>query len=97
MTWKDLPSADWAEMMDLWHCHKPDKHENGHEDENGKGNDDHQKRWVEKVPHSNDENGVVKGCGEVNQVTALPGTVLVDVSSFVVADGDCKRVKKVVR
>ena len=21
--WKDLPSEGWAEMMDLWHCHKP--------------------------------------------------------------------------
>ena len=26
-TWKDLPSEDWAEMMDFWHCHKPDNHE----------------------------------------------------------------------
>ena len=23
-TWKDLPSENWAEMMELWHCHKPD-------------------------------------------------------------------------
>jgi len=22
--WKDLPSEGWAEMMDFWHCHKPD-------------------------------------------------------------------------
>jgi hypothetical protein len=22
-SWKDLPSANWAEMMDFWHCHKP--------------------------------------------------------------------------
>ena len=22
-TWKDLPSDNWADMMDLWHCHKP--------------------------------------------------------------------------
>jgi hypothetical protein len=36
MVWKDLPSADWAEMMDLWHCHKPDEHEKVHGD--GKGN-----------------------------------------------------------
>lgn len=21
--WKDLPRGDWAETMDLWHCHKP--------------------------------------------------------------------------
>lgn len=23
--WKDLPSENWAEMMDFWHCHKPQK------------------------------------------------------------------------
>jgi len=23
LTWKDLPSENWAEMMDFWHCHKP--------------------------------------------------------------------------
>ncbi|KAF1808984.1 hypothetical protein P152DRAFT_180169 [Eremomyces bilateralis CBS 781.70] len=22
--WNDLPSENWAEMMDFWHCHKPD-------------------------------------------------------------------------
>lgn len=27
-SWRDLPSENWAEMMDFWHCHKPDhKHE----------------------------------------------------------------------
>lgn len=25
--WKDLPSENWAEMMDFWHCHKPDAEE----------------------------------------------------------------------
>lgn len=29
-TWKDLPREGWAELMDLWHCHKPD-------DEDGQG------------------------------------------------------------
>ncbi|KFZ02695.1 hypothetical protein V500_00022 [Pseudogymnoascus sp. VKM F-4518 (FW-2643)] len=22
--WRDLPSENWAEMMEFWHCHKPD-------------------------------------------------------------------------
>lgn len=22
--WKDLPRSDWAETMDMWHCHKPE-------------------------------------------------------------------------
>ncbi|KAF2835504.1 hypothetical protein M501DRAFT_998964 [Patellaria atrata CBS 101060] len=25
--WKDLPSENWAEMMDFWHCHKPHEHQ----------------------------------------------------------------------
>ncbi|KAI9702089.1 MAG: hypothetical protein M1836_001433 [Candelina mexicana] len=25
--WKDLPSDNWAEMMDFWHCHKPTGHQ----------------------------------------------------------------------
>lgn len=25
--WKDLPSENWAEMMDFWHCHKPTDNE----------------------------------------------------------------------
>lgn len=25
--WKDLPSENWAEMMDFWHCHKPNDEE----------------------------------------------------------------------
>jgi hypothetical protein len=25
-TWKDLPSENWAEMMEFWHCHKPHDH-----------------------------------------------------------------------
>lgn len=24
ITWRDLPSENWAEMMEFWHCHKPD-------------------------------------------------------------------------
>ncbi|KAI9740365.1 MAG: hypothetical protein M1834_004944 [Cirrosporium novae-zelandiae] len=23
--WKDLPNENWAEMMDFWHCHKPEE------------------------------------------------------------------------
>ncbi|KAL7925121.1 ubiquitin-conjugating enzyme E2-binding protein [Trichoderma austrokoningii] len=26
-SWKDLPSENWAEMMEFWHCHKPHEHE----------------------------------------------------------------------
>ena len=32
-SWKDLPSENWAEMMDFWHCHKP--HEKDEDTEKG--------------------------------------------------------------
>lgn len=36
LIWKDLPSEGWAEMMDFWHCHKPD--EPHHHDTHASGN-----------------------------------------------------------
>ncbi|KAI7124863.1 hypothetical protein D0869_15857 [Hortaea werneckii] len=38
--WKDLPSEGWAEMMDFWHCHKPDvphDHDHHHDVHGGNG------------------------------------------------------------
>lgn len=29
--WKDLPSENWAEMMEFWHCHKPHDHSHDHQ------------------------------------------------------------------
>ncbi|KAL5042662.1 hypothetical protein BDW71DRAFT_189735 [Aspergillus fruticulosus] len=79
--WKDLPSANWAELMDFWHCHKPDPHE-------AQGADGAAKQLTE------DENSKVKGYGASNQVVATPGTVLVDVATFLVAAIECKGLKK---
>ncbi|KAI0404980.1 ubiquitin-conjugating enzyme E2C-binding protein [Xylaria palmicola] len=31
--WKDLPSENWAEMMEFWHCHKPHKQTPHHDEE----------------------------------------------------------------
>lgn len=76
-TWKDLPSGNWAEMMDFWHCHKPDppKRAGRHDAE--------------------DANTQVKGYAAANRVVAIPGTVLVDVATFLVAGSDCLGLEKV--
>lgn len=76
--WKDLPSGNWAEMMDFWHCHKPDP-EPGEEDQKDK----------------QDPNATVKGYGAANQVVAVPGTVLVDVATFLVSETECSNLKQV--
>ncbi|KAI0187316.1 ubiquitin-conjugating enzyme E2-binding protein [Xylaria flabelliformis] len=31
--WKDLPSENWAEMMEFWHCHKPHGHGRDNDEE----------------------------------------------------------------
>ncbi|KAI1434698.1 ubiquitin-conjugating enzyme E2C-binding protein [Xylaria sp. CBS 124048] len=31
--WKDLPSENWAEMMEFWHCHKPSNLQHSHDEE----------------------------------------------------------------
>jgi ubiquitin-protein ligase E3 D len=36
--WKDLPNENWADLMDIWFCHKPHDHpENGGEAAESKG------------------------------------------------------------
>lgn len=69
-TWKDLPSGGWAEMMELWHCHKPN---------------------TNSAPASGDDSSSssTKGYGASNVIGPTPGTALVDVSHFVLADEDC--------
>lgn len=77
--WKDLPSGNWAEMMDFWHCHKPDVHPDEKEDQKN----------VEA------QNASVKGYGASNRVVATPRTGLVDVASFLVAESDCQNIQVV--
>lgn len=77
--WKDLPSSNWAEMMDFWHCHKPDVHP-----------DDRQgQKDIEA------QNASVKGYGASNRVVATPRTGLVDVASFLVTQSGCHNIKTV--
>jgi hypothetical protein len=35
--WRDLPNENWAEMMDLWHCHKPHEEEDEKDGPDSKG------------------------------------------------------------
>lgn len=81
--WKDLPSGNWAEMMDFWHCHKPDPHEEDAESE------------ATAAMKIEDQNAQVKGYGASSRVVAIPGSVLVDTATFLVAEGDCGGLKKV--
>ena len=73
--WKDLPSENWAEMMEFWHCHKPDDEPSGHEGQ------DHS--------HSNDPNAD-KGYGANSKFVATSGVGFVDLTTFLLAESDCE-------
>lgn len=81
--WKDLPSGNWAEMMDFWHCHKPDPHE------------DKPTPDAMAVLKSEDRIAQLKGYGATSRMEATPGVVLIDVATFLLAESDCVGLKKV--
>lgn len=81
--WKDLPSGNWAEMMDFWHCHKPDPHEHDPKVE------------AAAALKLEDQTAQTKGYGASSRVEAIPGIVLIDVATFLIAESDCVGLKKV--
>ncbi|KAJ5692208.1 hypothetical protein N7462_001631 [Penicillium macrosclerotiorum] len=80
--WKDLPSGNWAEMMDFWHCHKPDPHE-----------DDIEAQATAAL-RIEEQNAQIKGYGAASRVEAISGTVLIDVATFLLAETNCMNLKK---
>lgn len=74
-TWKDLPSENWAEMMEFWHCHKPDEEPSGHEGH--------------AHSHSEDPNDT-KGYGASSKFVATSGVGFVDISTLLLAESDCR-------
>ncbi|TLD28164.1 hypothetical protein PspLS_03983 [Pyricularia sp. CBS 133598] len=88
--WKDLPSANWAEMMEFWHCHKPDDHEgpDGHRHD-GHDHDDHQVKGGDKA----DEQALARrGYGANSSIQARRGVGFVDLMTFLFSEDDCQGV-----
>ena len=83
--WKNLPSENWAEMMEFWHCHKPDvpTHEqNGPVD----GSNDHK-------GHDDTHANVDRGYGANTKFIARTSVGFVDPTTFLLASADCSNVK----
>ncbi|KAK3903670.1 nipped-B-like protein A [Staphylotrichum tortipilum] len=78
-TWKDLPSENWAEMMEFWHCHKPDHHHHaGHEDQaSGK---------------ADEKSLAARGYGASSAISAQEGVGFVDLTTLLFAETDCRNV-----
>ncbi|KAH8145115.1 uncharacterized protein LAJ45_10895 [Morchella importuna] len=105
--WKDLPSGNWAEMMEFWHCHKPgpDKkkqqqqtngvHTNGVH-ANGHTNGGHTAATAAPTAAAAATNGEGARYGALQGgFGAEAGTVLVDLTYFLVAQADCVGVQVV--
>ncbi|KAK4999158.1 hypothetical protein LTR66_001762 [Elasticomyces elasticus] len=77
--WKDLPSEGWAEMMEFWHCHKPDiKHEHAHQDPHP----------VPRTPLQSK-----KGYGATSKLQAVQGQGFIDTAHLLVHPDDCRNVE----
>ena len=78
--WKDLPSENWAEMMEFWHCHKPadHPHHDPHDsDKDGSGKAD-------------EESLAARGYGASSIVAAQKGVGFVDLTTLMFSDSDCQ-------
>ena len=75
-TWKDLPSDNWAEMMEFWHCHKPDTKK---PDTEGDDKADAQDRLADR------------GYGANGGLSAAKGVAFVDLTTLLLPEDDCQR------
>jgi hypothetical protein len=76
--WKDLPSENWAEMMEFWHCHKPDHH--------------HHQSHGEESGRADEESLASRGYGASSAISAQEGAGFVDLTTLLFAEKDCQNV-----
>ncbi len=81
--WKDLPSENWAEMMDFWHCHKPDVPALANDRKGANGQASHDQAKV----------ATSKGYGASTKFLASAGYGLVDTATFLLDSADCTNIK----
>ncbi|KAK4166631.1 ubiquitin-conjugating enzyme E2-binding protein [Cladorrhinum sp. PSN259] len=82
--WKDLPSENWAEMMEFWHCHKPADHpHHGHDHSLDSNHKD--------APEKADEQSLAaRGYGASSIVSAQEGVGFVDLTTLMFTESDCQ-------
>lgn len=83
--WKDLPSENWAEMMEFWHCHKPTT--NGHDKtgvaENGI-------RAEGKEEKASEQDLASRGYGANSAIVAQLGVGFVDLTKMLFHSDDSR-------
>lgn len=83
--WKDLPSENWAEMMEFWHCHKPEHHNS----QNHSHGHDHA---LEESGKADEKSLAARGYGASSAISAQDGVGFVDLPTLMFAETDCQNV-----
>jgi hypothetical protein len=79
--WKDLPSENWAEIMDFWHCHKPNDEGHGH-------SHSHDHSHAQERPLTQ-EHLAQRAYGANSSIAAQKSVGFVDLTSFLFSEDDC--------
>lgn len=80
-SWKDLPSENWAEMMEFWHCHKP--HDDGHDHSHDEQDAHHQ-----GPGHDEQHLAATRGYGASSRISTQSGLGFIDLTSFLISVSD---------
>ncbi|KAH7627624.1 ubiquitin-conjugating enzyme E2-binding protein [Sordaria sp. MPI-SDFR-AT-0083] len=90
--WKDLPSENWAEMMEFWHCHKPDDHDHdhdGHHHHQDKANGD---ATTGQNAKADDTSLAARGYGASSVISAQQSVGFIDLTTLLFIEQDCSNI-----
>lgn len=87
--WRDLPSENWAEMMEFWHCHKPTT--TNHDKKEKNLTNGHTNESIGSRKHSTTSNDELasRGYGANSAISARSGIGFVDLTKFLFFGKDC--------
>ncbi|KAK0613022.1 ubiquitin-conjugating enzyme E2-binding protein [Bombardia bombarda] len=86
--WKDLPSENWAEMMEFWHCHKP---EDADDENHSHGHGTHH-RSETNGGKADEQSLASRGYGASSTISAQESVGFVDLTTLLFAESDCASV-----
>lgn len=90
--WKDLPSENWAEMMEFWHCHKPDDHDHDHDGHHHHGDKSNSVPANEQNAKADESSLAARGYGASSVISAKQHVGFVDLTTLLFAEQDCSNI-----
>ncbi|KAK3395637.1 ubiquitin-conjugating enzyme E2-binding protein [Sordaria brevicollis] len=93
--WKDLPSENWAEMMEFWHCHKPDDHDHNHGGHGDHHHHDDKSNGIStngQNTKADDKSLAARGYGASSVISAQQSVGFVDLTTLLFVEQDCSNI-----